>query len=245
MLLQRISLNNLKSSFITYVSQIVKNDYRNNFFRFQTQPRIKFLSTTQSLASQIGRKPITYPPEVTITHDQTPITKTQVQADLFSTTLTISGPLGTHSMPIKPYVKIIFHDKTNGKNLSVVVKDKNIKQQKQMWGTTRALITNYVIGVSEGYKVLLRFSGVGYRANMEDNKLVLRVGYAHPIIMDIPDGIECITPSPTKIILSGTDKQKVFQFAANIRKHRPPEPYNQKGIFVGDETIKKKLSKKK
>ncbi|CAB4483648.1 unnamed protein product [Rhizophagus irregularis] len=265
MLTLKISLNNIKSTLITCVSLSVKNDYRYNFFQSQILPR--FLSTTQSLSSQIGRKPITYPSEVIITHDPTPITQTQIQADLFSTTLTISGPLGTHSMPIKPYVKLNFNDsKKNDKNtskdkssdesvfvddsdqdkkLSVEVRDKTIKQQRQMWGTTRALINNCVIGVSEGYRVLVRFSGVGYRANMEDDKLVLRIGYAHPVIMDVPDDIKCITPSPTKVILSGTDKQRVFQFAANIRKHKPPEPYNQKGIFVGDETIKKKVSKKK
>src|SRR4051794_3561716 len=244
MLIQRISLNNLKlSSFNIHVFLTVKNNYKNTYF-FQTQQRIKFLSTTQSLASQIGRKPITYPPEVTITHDPTPITQPRVEADLFSTTLTIFGPLGTHSIPIKPYIKLTFHEKKhlkeNGKNtknissnesvftdnneqdkkLSVDVKDETNKQQRQMWGTTRSLITNYVIGVSEGYRVLLRFSGVGYRANMENDNLVLRVGYVHPVIMEIPDGIKCITPSPTKLVLSGTDKQTVFQFAANIRKHR-------------------------
>jgi len=268
MLIQRISLNSLKSSFIICGSLNVQNNYRNAYNNFfQTQSKIKFLSTTSSLASQIGRKPITYPPEVTITHDPTPITQPQVKADYYSTTLTISGPLGTHSMPIKPYVKLIFHEKEsskkNGKSvepsnknifiddsdhdkkLGVEVKDAKIKQQRQMWGTTRALIANYVIGVSEGYRVLLRLVGVGYRANMEDDKLALRVGYTDPVIMNIPDGIKCTIPNPTKIILSGTDKQELFQFAAEIRSNKPPEPYNQKGIFVGDETIKKKVNKKK
>jgi large subunit ribosomal protein L6 len=267
MLARKISLNNIKSSLITCISLSVKNEYSNTYNFFQSRSFLRFLSTTQSLFSQIGRKPITYPPEVTIKHDPTPITQTHVQADLSSTTLTISGPLGTHSLPIKPYVKLNFHDpkikdKNTDKNkssdenifmddsdqdkkLSVEVVNRTIKQQRQMWGTTRALINNYVIGVSEGYRVLLRFSGVGYRANMEDDKLVLRVGYAHPVIMDVPDDIKCVTPNPTKVILSGTDKQRVYQFAANIRKQKPPEPYNQKGIFVGDETIKKKVSKKK
>src|SRR5437764_6096077 len=129
MLIQRISLNNFNnlklSSFNIHALLIVRNNYKSTHF-FQTQQRIKFLSTTQSLASQIGRKPITYPPEVTITHDPTLITQPRVQADLFSTTLTISGPLGTHSIPIKPYIKLIFHEKKdskekNGKN------GKNIK----------------------------------------------------------------------------------------------------------------------
>ncbi|GBC09957.1 hypothetical protein RclHR1_09230004 [Rhizophagus clarus] len=260
MLIQKIPLSNIKSSLITCVSLSFKNECRNT----QILPRL--LSTTQSLSSQIGRKPITYPPEVTIKHDPTPITQTQVQANLFSTTLTISGPLGTHSLPIKPYINLNFYDSKKDKNtnknkssnesvfiddsdqdkkLSIEVEDKTIKQQKQMWGTTRALINNYIIGVSEGYRVFVRFSGVGYRASMEGDKLVLRVGYAHPVIMDVPNDIKCITPSPTKVVLSGTDKQRIFQFAANIRKNKPPEPYNQKGIFVGDETIKKKINKKK
>ncbi|CAG8808908.1 16457_t:CDS:1, partial [Racocetra persica] len=212
----------------------------------------RFLSATQSLASKIGRKLIRYPPEVTITHDRTPITQPRVKADLNSTTLSISGPLGTHSIPIKPYVRLAFHESSVpyvkpedrksaineenfidesdfDKKLRVTVQHPENKEQKTMWGTTRALIANYIRGVSEGYRVSLKFVGVGYRASLEsDGKLYLEIGHVNPAVMEIPPGIKCTVPTPTKIILSGTDKQLVYRFAAQIREHRKPEPYNQK-----------------
>ncbi|CAG8716186.1 18302_t:CDS:1 [Acaulospora morrowiae] len=242
----------------------------------------RFLSNTQSPNSHIGRRIIRYPYNVEIKHDLTPIRKPRVKADLNSTTLMVSGPLGTHSLPIKPYIKIKFIDSDMpyvspeerklekltsnddddldfidesdfDKKLSISIEDEQIKEQKAMWGTTRSLIANYITGVSEGYRVLLKFVGVGYRASLEEDplseenrkQLHLRVGYSHPVILDIPSGIECRLPSSTKIVLSGTDKQLVTMFASEIRKYRPPEPYNQKGIFINDETIKKKNSKKK
>ncbi|CAG8602702.1 15123_t:CDS:1, partial [Acaulospora colombiana] len=228
-----------------------------------------------------------YPHNVEVKHDPTPISQPRVKADLNSTTLVISGPLGVHSMPIKPYIRIKFIDSdmpyappnerkqekrgrslSSGdddedddffdesdfdKKLAISVEDYRIKEQRAMWGTTRSLIANYVKGVSEGYRVLLRFVGVGYRASLEADplsegnrkQLHLRVGYIHPVILNIPPHIECRLPSPTKIVLSGTDKQSVMMFASKIRAHRKPEPYNQKGIFINDETIKKKNSKKK
>ncbi|CAG8681505.1 990_t:CDS:2, partial [Gigaspora margarita] len=203
-----------------------------------------------------GRKIIRYPPEVLIKHDQTPITQPRVKADLNSTTLTISGPLGTHSMPLKPYIRLKFYESkipyvkpedrkpiTNeddfidesdfDKKLSISVQHPENKEQKTMWGTTRALIANYIRGVSEGYKVSLKFVGVGYRASLEsDGKLYLEVGYVNPVVMEIPPDIKCIVPAPTKIILSGTDKQLVYRFAAQIREHRKPEPYNQKATVL-------------
>ncbi|CAJ0745114.1 14330_t:CDS:10, partial [Entrophospora sp. SA101] len=201
-----------------------------------------------------------------------PITLT----DLNSTTLTISGPLGSHSMPIKPFIKIeiianeekrkreilsarkkevlesvknqdvIFIDSdVSEKKLRVDIQSKSVEHQRAMWGTTRALIANYVIGVSEGFRIPIRLVGVGHRANMESDKLVLRVGYTHPIQLEVPDGIKCEVLNPTQILLIGSDYAQLTLFAANIRKNKKPEPYNQKGIFVGDETIKKKTSKKK
>ncbi|CAG8440402.1 7237_t:CDS:2, partial [Dentiscutata heterogama] len=204
------------------------------------------------IASKIGRKLIRYPPEVSIIHDQTPITQPRVKADLNSTTLTISGPLGAHSMPLKPYIHLKFYESkvpyvkpedrkpiTNeddfidesdfDKKLRVSVQHPENKEQKTMWGTTRALIANYIKGVSEGYRVSLKFVGVGYRASLEsDGKLYLEVGYVNPVVMEIPSGLKCTVPTPTKIILSGTDKQLLYRFAAQIREHRKPEPYNQK-----------------
>ncbi|KAJ9101066.1 hypothetical protein QFC21_003284 [Naganishia friedmannii] len=158
--------------------------------------------------------------------------------------------------------------------LTLSVLDPSIKSQKAIWGLTRALLQNAVHGVSEGYRVALRLVGVGYRAGVEEipqslldiasripttsrtatdaaavarptHRLNLKLGYAHPIYIDIPAAITVTTPQPTRIVLSGTDKQALGLFAAKIRRWRKPEPYRGKGIFVGDETIKIKEIKKK
>ncbi|KAJ9110901.1 hypothetical protein QFC19_001410 [Naganishia cerealis] len=150
--------------------------------------------------------------------------------------------------------------------------DPSAGTQKAVWGLTRALLANALTGVSEGYRLALRLVGVGYRANVEDipqslrdiatriptsrtapsttavaptQRLNLKLGYAHPIYIDIPTDITVTTPQPTRIVLSGTDKQRLGLFAAKIRRWRKPEPYRGKGIFVGDETIKIKEVKKK
>lgn len=161
-----------------------------------------------------------------------------------------------------------------------------MKEQKALWGLTRALLANAVTGVSEGYRLTLRLVGVGYRgavepipdalkrvmllnygrrvasggANTTSNsssndassevslptqRLNLKLGYAHPIYVEIPPGITVTTPQPTRIVLQGIDKQKLGLFAEKIRRWRKPEPYRGKGIFVGDETIKLKEIKKK
>ncbi|CAG8437984.1 6821_t:CDS:1 [Ambispora gerdemannii] len=254
-MIRYIGINIVKRNIITLnsLSKITK-------IKTNVQQKKQNFSTTRSTNSHIGRTPILYPPEVTLTYDPTPISRPRVPSELNSTMLTISGPLGSHTMPIKPYVRLNFvnpilidGDKIKVSNpqiseskLIISVEKPRVKEQKTMWGTTRALIANYVIGVSEGFQVPLRLVGVGYRANMEEErKLVLRVGFAHPVELKVPEGITCVTPSPTRIVLSGTDWREVKQFAANIRKWRKPEPYNQKGIFVGDETIKKKISRKK
>jgi large subunit ribosomal protein L6 len=131
--------------------------------------------------------------------------------------------------------------------LSVNVVDPTIKEQRSMWGTTRALINNIIIGVTEGYKVPIRLVGVGYRATLEDNdrKLSLKLGYSHPVEMILPEGVTCSIPQPNRLVLQGSDLQEVKELAAKIQRWRKPEPYNQKGIFIGDETIKKKEGKKK
>jgi large subunit ribosomal protein L6 len=174
-----------------------------------------------------------------------PILTPRVPADLHSTTLHIKGPLGEHTLPIKPFVKLTFEQEQGDSLLSVSVEDPTIKEQRAMWGTTRALIANAITGVTEGYTVPVRLVGVGYRATLEGNKLSMKLGYSHPVDIEIPEGIQCTTPLPNKIMLQGNNIQKVKEFAFKIRKWREPEPYNQKGIFVGDETIAKKTSKKK
>ena len=118
------------------------------------------------------------------------------------------------------------------------------KKFKQLHGTTRALLANMVNGVSEGYKIELSIVGLGYRANLQGKKLVLNVGYSHPVEFDVIDGITVEVPSQTEIVVSGIDKQLVGEFAANIRATRKPEPYKGKGIRYKNEIIKKKEGKK-
>ena len=112
-------------------------------------------------------------------------------------------------------------------------------------GLTRALVNNMVVGVSEGFECKLELKGVGYRANVAGSTLNLSVGFSHPVAMQMPDGITAVCPSQTQIVLSGTDKQKVFQIGANIRSVRPPEPYKGKGIrYVGEHVVMKEVKKK-
>ena len=122
-------------------------------------------------------------------------------------------------------------------------------------GTTRAVLNNHILGVSEGHTAILRLVGVGYRATIETTAVTktadypsqqfvsLKVGYSHPIELGVPQGVKASTPQPTRILLEGPDKEVVKQFAAEIREWRKPEPYKGKGIFVNDETIKLKAKK--
>lgn len=182
----------------------------------------------------------------------TPITEPRIPSELNNTILTVTGPLGKMELPIKPFVNIGLNpapkDDPNAEStLQVSVEDDQIKQQRAMWGTTRALINNAIIGVSDGYKVYLRLVGVGYRGMLENNDRVLslKLGYSHPIQMDLPEGVTCSVPAPNRIILQSVNRQHVTEFAAKIQRWRMPEPYNQKGIFINDQTIKKKEGKKK
>lgn len=202
--------------------------------------------------SHIGRKPIAYSQEIKIDHDMTPITEPRIPSELNNTLLTVTGPLGKLTLPIKPFVKLDLtpasKDDPNSENtLQVSIEDAEVKQQRCMWGTTRALINNAIIGVSDGYKVYLRLVGVGYRGVLENDSRVLslKLGFSHPIQMELPEGVTCSVPAPNRIILQGSNLQHVTEFASKIQRWRMPEPYNQKGIFINDETIKKKEGKKK
>ncbi|KAI9100450.1 ribosomal protein L6, alpha-beta domain-containing protein [Phlyctochytrium arcticum] len=207
--------------------------------------RIRLFSTSNPVQSVIGRRPLKYPHEVSITLE--PFTPTP-SFPRYVTQALVTGPRGSLSMPIAPFVEIDIQKpdpKLPKRTLAVAVKDPKDRKQRAMWGTTRALLDNMVEGVVEGYTVPIRFQGVGYRATLEEGKLSLKLGYSHPIVMDVPQGVELKIPAPTRIILQGNDWHQIKQFAASIRKWRPPEPYNQKGIFVGEETIKKREGKKK
>ena len=117
------------------------------------------------------------------------------------------------------------------------------KENRALHGLTRALLHNMVVGVSEGFKKTLEINGVGYRAAKEGNELVMNLGYSHPVKVAEIEGITIDVPSQNQIVISGPDKQKVGQFAANVREKRPPEPYKGKGIKYADETIRRKVGK--
>ncbi|KZZ87323.1 Ribosomal protein L6 [Ascosphaera apis ARSEF 7405] len=169
----------------------------------------------------------------------------------------VKGPLGTMSMTIPSFSTITFDEAT--RKVTFKVADSQVKQQKAMWGTIRAIFASNIRGVSEGHISILRLVGVGFRATVDDvaessvtglkpafpgQKFInLKVGYAHPIELACPPGVEASTPQPTMILLQGVDKQKVKQFAAEIREWRRPEPYKGKGIFIDAETIKMKAKK--
>ena len=112
-------------------------------------------------------------------------------------------------------------------------------------GTMRSLLSNMVVGVTDGYERKLALVGVGYRAQAQGNKLNLTLGFSHPVVYDIPEGVSVETPSQTEVVVTGTDKQKVGQVAAEIRRFRPPEPYKGKGVRYADERVRLKEAKKK
>ncbi|KAI8925177.1 ribosomal protein L6, alpha-beta domain-containing protein [Entophlyctis helioformis] len=205
----------------------------------------RLFSTSVPASSMVGRKVLKFSPEVSISVEPFAASKSFPSA---TTQAVVKGPLGTLRMPIQPFVSLDFPPvpaDAPKRLLAVAVSNPKEPKQRAMWGTTRALLANMVTGVSEGYMIPVRLVGVGYRALMEQGKLSLKLGYAHPILLDIPEGVNVSIPAPQRILLQGNDLQAMTLFAAKIRKWRKPEPYNQKGIFVGDETIKKKDGKKR
>ena len=174
--------------------------------------------------SKVARKPVHIPEN----------TKVSINNNEIS----VEGPLGKMSFTKENGISV---SESDGK-LNIKAEDNNLIA---MSGTTRALISNIVFGVSEGWKKSLKLIGVGYRATSQGNNLELVVGYSHPVKYPIPEGIKIETPSQTEIIISGVDKQKVGQVASEIRSVRPPEPYKGKGIRYSDENIVKKEAKKK
>ncbi|MDE6645724.1 MAG: 50S ribosomal protein L6 [Malacoplasma sp.] len=151
----------------------------------------------------------------------------------------VSGKLGTLAIPF------------DNKKLSVLNKDSMIivkrandeKQTKMLHGTTNANIKNALVGVSEGHTKKLKVTGVGYRAAVSGSKITLSLGYSHPVILDIPQGLTITCPQVTEIVITGADKAVVGQFAAVIRSKRPPEPYKGKGVAYADEVIVRKVGK--
>ncbi|MEE8456520.1 MAG: 50S ribosomal protein L6 [Acidimicrobiia bacterium] len=174
--------------------------------------------------SRIGSSPISLPSGVEV----------KVNGD----TVVVKGPKGSLTQAVNSAITVVVDDGT----VTVSRRDDE-RQNRALHGLTRALINNMVIGVSEGYTKELTAVGVGYRASLKGNTLELLVGFSHPVNIETPEGITIDVPEPTKIIVSGIDKQKVGQVAANIRAVRPPEPYKGKGIRYVDEHVRRKAGK--
>ena len=174
--------------------------------------------------SRIGNSPIPVPSGIDIKVD--------------GSTVTIKGSKGTLTQTFSEKLKVAVDD-----GVMTVSRTDEDSETRALHGLTRSLLMNMVIGVSEGYKKELQTVGVGYRASLKGKTLELLVGFSHPVTMDTPEGIEIEVPDPTKIIVSGIDKQKVGQMAANIRSVRPPEPYKGKGIRYVDEYVRRKAGK--
>ena len=175
--------------------------------------------------SRIGRAPITVPAGVEVSI-----------AD--NNVVTVKGAKGTLTQQFNANMAIAIE---NG--VLTVSRPNDAKENRALHGLTRTLINNMVVGVTEGFKKELDVNGVGYRVAKEGNKLVMNLGFSHQVIMEEKDGITIEVPGPNKIIISGADKQKVGQFAAEVREKRRPEPYKGKGIKYVDEVIRRKAGK--
>jgi large subunit ribosomal protein L6 len=162
-----------------------------------------------------------------------------VEVNVASGQISVKGPLGVISRPADPNVAI---DK-NGDQL-VCKALGNSNHADAMSGTMRALVANMVTGVTKGFERKLALVGVGYRAQAQGDKLNLTLGFSHPVVHQMPKGVKVATPTQTEIIITGVDKQQVGQVAAEVRAHRPPEPYKGKGVRYSDEVIVLKETKK-
>ena len=176
--------------------------------------------------SRIGKKPIAVPSGVT--------------ANVEGQTVKMKGPKGALAL-VLPDDVVVKMDKSSIK----VDPRTETKRARSMWGTSRTLVANLVAGVTKGFEDKLDITGVGYRASVQGKNLQIALGYSHDVIYPIPEGIAIVTPKPTEIVITGIDKQKVGQVAAEIRGFRPPEPYKGKGVKYVGEYIFRKEGKKK
>ena len=174
--------------------------------------------------SRIGRMPIAIPAGVTVTLD--------------GNVITVKGEKETLTREIHPNMHVAVEN-----NEIIVTRPNDEKQNRALHGLTRSLIHNMVVGVTEGFKKELEVNGVGYRVAKQGKDLVMNLGFSHQVTMSEIPGITIEVPGPNKIIISGPDKQKVGQFAAEVREKRPPEPYKGKGIKYADEHIRRKEGK--
>ncbi len=174
--------------------------------------------------SRIGRMPIAVPAGVDVTID--------------GSTVTVKGPKGTLTRTVHSNIKV---ELDNG--VIKVTRPDDSKLNRSLHGLTRTLVANMVTGVNESYKKELDVNGVGFRVEVKGKDLSMKLGFSHDVVMTPPEGITVECPTPNKIVISGPDKQKVGQFAAEVREKRPPEPYKGKGIKYVDEVIRRKEGK--
>ena len=174
--------------------------------------------------SRIGRKPINIPAGVTVT--------------INDGVIEVKGPKGTLDLNYNPAMTV----EVQGEEI-VVTRPNDEKTNRSLHGLTRTLIANMIVGVTEGYKKELEVNGVGYRVEKKGKQCIMNLGYSHKVIMEDNEDITIEVPDPNKIIIVGIDKQKVGQFAAEVREKRPPEPYKGKGIKYVDEVIRRKEGK--
>ncbi len=175
--------------------------------------------------SRIGLKPIVVPAGVEVKVDD-------------ANTVTVKGPNGTLTQDVNKDITVT----VNGSEITLQ-RPSDDKEHRSLHGLYRALIANMVTGVTDGFKKTLDVNGVGYRVQASGSKLTMNLGFSHQVIMDAPEGIKVECPSANSIVISGADKQKVGQFAAQVREKRPPEPYKGKGIKYSDEHIRRKEGK--
>lgn len=175
--------------------------------------------------SRIGKLPVSIPAGVTITVDEKNV-------------VTVKGPKGTLSQPVSPDMQVSLEE-----GVLLVKRASDDKRHRALHGLTRSLIHNMVVGTTAGFEKRLEIVGVGYKAQMNGAKLILNVGYSHPVEFTAPENISFEVPAPTKITVKGIDKQVVGQIAANIRAVREPEPYKGKGIRYEGERVRRKEGK--
>lgn len=176
--------------------------------------------------SRIGKKPVPVPAGVT--------------ADISGQSVNVKGPKGTLSFVVHELIEV----GTGAEGITVTPRDET-KLARSLWGMSRTMIANLITGVTKGFEKKLDITGVGYKAAVQGKTLNLALGYSHDVNYPIPDGITVVCPKPTEIIVSGIDRQKVGQVAAEIREWRGPEPYKGKGVRYSTETIFRKEGKKK
>ena len=176
--------------------------------------------------SRVGSSAITIPADVTLSQE--------------GGIVVVKGKNGELRAPLHNDVELSVTD-----NVATFSQRRKSREAKALWGTMRASVNNMVIGVSQGFTRKLEINGVGYRAAMQGNKLVLSLGFSHPVEMDVPAGLSVNVENNTTVIIAGADKQLLGQFASEVRAKRPPEPFKGKGVKYADEYIVRKEGKKK